>query len=68
MVIPPAVGLLLGSRMWSVFAISVAVAVVSAFVGYWVSFHWSLPTGASMVVTSALFLAPGLIRLRLKGQ
>lgn len=68
MVIPPAVGLLLGSRMWSVFTISVVVAVVSAFVGYWASFRWSLPTGASMVVASALFLVPGLIRLRLKGQ
>jgi zinc transport system permease protein len=68
MVIPPAVGLLLGNRMWSVFAISVTVAVVSAFVGYWASFHWSLPTGASMVIASALFLLPGLARLRLKGQ
>jgi zinc transport system permease protein len=68
MVIPPAVGLLFGSRMWSVFAISVAVAVFSAFLGYWVSFRYSLPTGASMVITSAIFLVPGLIRLRLKGQ
>ena len=34
MVIPPAAALLLGARMWSVFAISVAVGVVSAFVGY----------------------------------
>jgi zinc transport system permease protein len=66
MVIPPAVGLLLGSRMWTVFAVSVTVAVVSACVGYWVSFHWSLPTGASMVVTSALFLIPGLGSLRVK--
>jgi zinc transport system permease protein len=68
MVIPPACGLLLGSRMTSVFAISVAVAVVSAFLGYWASFRWSLPTGASMVIASALFLIPGLVRLRMKGQ
>jgi zinc transport system permease protein len=67
MVIPPAVGLLLGSRMWSVFAISVGVAVISAFLGYWASFRWSLPTGASMVIASALFLVPGLVRLRMKG-
>jgi zinc transport system permease protein len=67
MVIPPAVGLLLGSRMWSVFAISVAVAVASAFLGYWVSWHWQLPTGASMVTVSALFLVPGLARLGMKG-
>ena len=68
MVIPPAVGLLLGSRMWEVFTIAVGVAVLSAFIGYWASWHWQLPTGASMVVVSALFLLPGLIRLRLKGQ
>jgi zinc transport system permease protein len=68
MIIPPAVALLLGSRLWSVFAISVAVAVVSAFAGYWASFRWSLPTGASMVLVSALFLVPGLVRLWLKGK
>ncbi len=66
-VIPPAVALLVGSRMWSVFAISVGVAVVSAFLGYYASFHWSLPTGASMVMASALFLLPALQRLRYKG-
>ncbi len=68
MVIPPAVGLLLGGRLWSVFAISVGVAVAGAAFGYYASFHWSLPTGASMVVTAALFLIPGLARLKLKGQ
>lgn len=67
MVIPPACGLLLGGRMWEVFAISVGVGVGSAFIGYWASFRWSLPTGASMVCVSALFLVPGLIRLRLRG-
>src|SRR5262249_22507738 len=68
MVIPPAVALLLGSRMWTVFAISLTVAVAAAFLGYWASFQWSLPTGASRVFASALFLIPGLIRLRGKGQ
>ncbi len=68
MVIPPAVALLLAERMWSVFAVSVGVAVASAFLGYYASFRWSLPTGASMVLVSALFLVPGLIRLRWKGQ
>ncbi len=60
MVIPPAVGLLVASRMWSVFAISVIVAVLSALIGYWVSFRWSLPTGASMVAVAALFFVPAL--------
>jgi zinc transport system permease protein len=67
MVIPPAVGLLLGTRLWTVFAISVGVALLGAGLGYYVSFTWSLPTGASMVVVTALFLLPGLVRLKLRG-
>jgi zinc transport system permease protein len=67
MVIPPAAGLLLGERLWSVFAIAVTVAVLAAALGYYASFKWSLPTGASMVVVASLFLVPGLIRLRLRG-
>jgi ABC-type Mn2+/Zn2+ transport system permease subunit len=55
-VIPPAAALMVGSRMWSVFAISIVVGVLSAFIGYYVSFHWSLPTGASMVIVAASFL------------
>jgi zinc transport system permease protein len=67
MVVPPAAGLLLGTRLWAVFAISVTVAVLSAAIGYYASFKWSLPSGASMVVTAGVFLVPGLIRLRMKG-
>ncbi|HVR60281.1 MAG TPA: iron chelate uptake ABC transporter family permease subunit [Polyangia bacterium] len=68
MVIPPAVALLLVDRLWQVFAVAVGVGVLSAFMGYWASFRWSLPTGASMVVVAALFLVPGLARLRLRGN
>jgi zinc transport system permease protein len=67
MVVPPAIGLLLGTRLWAVFAISVIVAVLSAALGYYASFRWSLPTGASMVVTSGIFLIPSLLRLKLRG-
>ena len=67
MVIPPAAGLLLGERLWSVFAISVGIAVFAAALGYWVSFHWSLPTGASMVMVATICLVPGMVRLRFKG-
>jgi ABC-type Mn2+/Zn2+ transport system permease subunit len=63
MVLPPAAALLLGRRLWQVFALAVLFAAVAAVLGYWVSFRFSLPTGASMVVTAALFLAPGLVRL-----
>ncbi|HEY2745672.1 MAG TPA: iron chelate uptake ABC transporter family permease subunit, partial [Polyangia bacterium] len=55
-VIPPAAALMLGSRMWSVFAISIAIGVASTFFGYYASFRWSLPTGASMVIVAAAFL------------
>ena len=67
MVIPPAVGLLLGARLWQVFTVSVVVAVLAAVIGYWVSWRWQLPTGASMVLVSALFLIPGVLRLGMKG-
>ena len=50
MVIPPAAALLLASRLWSVFAASVGIAAFSAAFGYYFSFLWSLPTGATMVV------------------
>ena len=63
MVIPPAVGLLVANRLWMVFAVSVAVAVLSAVLGYYASFRWSLPTGASMVVVAALFFIPASLNL-----
>ncbi|GAC1337469.1 MAG: metal ABC transporter permease [Myxococcales bacterium] len=62
-VIPAAAALLLTERMRSTFALSVVIGVVSAAVGYYVSWVWQLPTGASMVVVSAVFLFPGLVRL-----
>ncbi|MGZ3428603.1 MAG: metal ABC transporter permease [Polyangia bacterium] len=35
---------------------SIVIGVLSAFLGYYVSFHWSLPTGASMVIVASSFL------------
>jgi zinc transport system permease protein len=63
MIIPPAAALLLASRIRAVFVLSVGIALLSAALGYYVSFVLSLPTGASMVVVAALFLVPGLINL-----
>ena len=65
MVIPPAAALLLASRLWSVFAAAVGIAVFSAAIGYYLSFIWSLPTGATMVVVAAAWMVPGLVRLAL---
>ncbi|HWE29284.1 MAG TPA: metal ABC transporter permease, partial [Polyangia bacterium] len=64
-VIPPAAALLVASRMWSAFAIAVVIGVASAFIGYWASWQWQLPTGASMVMTAALFLLLAVPRLAL---
>ena len=66
MVIPPAAALLLVSRLWAVFALAVGIAAFSAGFGYYVSFAWSLPTGATMVCVAAVWLVPGLIRLAMR--
>jgi zinc transport system permease protein len=66
MVIPPAAALLLASRLWSVFALSVGIGAFSAAAGYYVSFVWPMPTGATMVVLAALWMVPGLLRLALR--
>ena len=61
MILPAAAALLLGRRMWQVFSLAVGFAVAGTFIGYYVSWHWELPTGASIVVVTAVFLAPGLV-------
>jgi ABC-type Mn2+/Zn2+ transport system permease subunit len=63
MVLPPAAGLLLGRKLWQVFTLAVAFALVATAAGYFLSWEWSLPTGASMVVVAGLFLVPGVIDL-----
>jgi len=62
-VIPAAAALLLTERMRFTIALSVLIGVISAAVGYYVSWVGQLPTGASMVVVSTVFLLPGLVRL-----
>jgi zinc transport system permease protein len=62
-VVPAAAALLLTERMRFTIALSVTFGIVSAAVGYYVSWVAQLPTGASMVVVASLFLAPGLLRL-----
>src|SRR5262249_12023888 len=61
MVLPAAAALLLGKRMWQVFALAVGIAVVATCVGFFVSWEASIPTGASIVVVARLFLAPRLV-------
>ena len=44
-------------------AAAVIFGVVSAAVGYYVSWVEQLPTGASMVVVASAFLLPGLVKI-----
>lgn len=61
-VVPAAGGLLLSDRLGSVIAYALATAVGATVLGYYLSFIWSLPTGATIVAAAALALIPGTIR------
>jgi zinc transport system permease protein len=62
-VIPAAAALMLTDRIRLTIALSVLFGVISAAVGYYVSWVEQLPTGATMVVIAALFLLPGLVKI-----
>lgn len=53
-ILPALTGLNLGKNMKSVFIISAIVAAVSAFTGYYISFVFELPTGASVVAVAGI--------------
>lgn len=64
LVLPAGAALLFSERLKVVLALSVLFALVSAGVGYWLSWIWSLPTGPVMVALSASFWGvAGLKRL-----
>ena len=64
MVIPPMLGLILCRRVWAVFVVAVFVALAAGVMGLWVSFHWDLPTGPTVVcVEGAVFGLAILSRL-----
>ncbi len=60
MVLPALLGLRLGRTMVQAFAISVVAGVVSAGFGYYLSFRYDTPTGATMVGLSASLYGMGL--------
>jgi zinc transport system permease protein len=62
-VIPAAAALMLTDRMRLTIALAVVFGVVSAALGYYVSWVGQLPTGASMVVVASAFLLPGLLKI-----
>jgi len=66
-VVPAAAALMVTERIRATIALSVAIGIVAAAVGYYISWIESLPTGASMVIVASLFLVPGVLRLLRRG-
>jgi len=50
-------------RIGVTIALAVIFGVVSAALGYYVSWVEQLPTGATMVVVASVFLLPGLAKI-----
>ncbi|MCP4602468.1 MAG: metal ABC transporter permease [Proteobacteria bacterium] len=62
-VLPASAALKLFNDIRLVFISAAIIGSLSAFLGYWISFSWSFPTGACMVATSAVFpIAASVIR------
>jgi len=62
LVIPAATGQTLGRSVRGMVFFSVAAALVSVFMGLWLSWIWSLPSGASIVLfAAALFFGSYMI-------
>jgi len=63
LVIPAATGQTLGRSVRGMVVVSVVSALVSVFMGLWLSWLWNLPSGASVVLfAAALFFASYLFR------
>jgi zinc transport system permease protein len=62
MVLPAMAGLRLARSMRGAYVVAVASGMLAAGVGYYVSFRFELPTGASMVTLAGLFYLGTLFR------
>ena len=62
MVIPPAAALLLTNTLGRAFILATLFGGISALVGFYLSFQFSLPTGPSMIAVASLLFLPGLAR------
>ena len=69
LVIPAATGQTLGRSVRGMVWFSVASALLSVFVGLWLSWLWDLPSGASVVLfAAALFFGSYLFRIAFTGE
>lgn len=57
LVTPAATARLLTDQLYRMFALSVAIAIVSGVTGLYISFHWSVAAGGSIVLTATAFFA-----------
>jgi zinc transport system permease protein len=65
LVLPAGAALLVARRLRSAAVLAVAIAIVSAVLGYYLSFVYQLPTGPTMAALCALAWVPaGLLRRR----
>lgn len=56
LIIPPLAARRFVRRMPSFFAVASLIGGISAFIGFYVSYHWDLPLSPSAIAVSALFL------------
>jgi zinc transport system permease protein len=64
LVLPAGAVLLVARRLWLAIVFSVLVAVISAILGYYVSFVYQLPTGPTMAALCALAWIPAALLRR----
>jgi zinc transport system permease protein len=65
LVLPAGAALLVARRLWSASVLAVGIAIVSAILGYYLSFVYQLPTGPTMAALCALAWVPAaLVRRR----
>lgn len=62
LVIPAASALMLTDRLKIAFSLSMIFGVLSAAIGFYLSFVYSLPTGPAMLGATGFFLIPGILK------
>lgn len=62
LVMPAASALMLTDRLKIAFSLSMLFGVLSAAIGFYLSFVYSLPTGPAMLGAAGFFLIPGILK------
>jgi zinc transport system permease protein len=70
LVVPGAIAMLIGRRFGSLFPISIATGVIASIIGLSISYILDIPSGATIVLTLAIFFAVATIikKLSKKGR